>query len=467
MKELLLIAIGSAIVNNVVLSQFLGICPFLGVSKKTETAAGMGGAVVFVITISSFVTALIYKFILANSYLMSKGIDLTYLQTIVFILVIAALVQFVEMFLKKSMPALYQSLGVYLPLITTNCAVLGVALTNVTKEYGILESVVNGFATAFGFLIAIVLMAGLREKIEYNDIPKPFQGTADRSDHSSFDVYRVYGILRNDLGGKNKMNVTAILVAALVVGGVGILIGFFLGISGEKFKVEVDEKEVAILGELPGNNCGGCGYAGCSGLAAAIAKGEAPVNQCPVGGAPVAAKIGAIMGVDAGAGEKKVAFVKCAGTCDKTQKDYEYTGNEDCASMMFVPNGGPKACNYGCLGFGSCVKACPFDAIHIVDGIALVDKEVCKACGKCVAACPKHLIELVPYSAKHIVQCSSKDVGKNVMKACSVGCIGCHLCEKNCPKDAVHVIDNVAYIDQEKCVGCGICAQKCPKKIIL
>ena len=177
MKELLIILISSAVVHNVVLSQFLGLCPFFGVSKKTETAAGMGGAVVFVITISSFVTALIYKFILANSYLMSKGIDLTYLQTIVFILVIAALVQFVEMFLKKSMPALYQSLGVYLPLITTNCAVLGVALTNVTKEYGILESVVNGFATAFGFLIAIVIMAGLREKIEYNDISESFQGT--------------------------------------------------------------------------------------------------------------------------------------------------------------------------------------------------------------------------------------------------------------------------------------------------
>ena len=167
MKELLLIAIGSAIVNNVVLSQFLGICPFLGVSKKTETAAGMGGAVVFVITISSFVTALIYKFILANSYLMSKGIDLTYLQTIVFILVIAALVQFVEMFLKKSMPALYQSLGVYLPLITTNCAVLGVALTYVAKEYGILESVVNGFATAFGFLIAIVLITAALMSIAF------------------------------------------------------------------------------------------------------------------------------------------------------------------------------------------------------------------------------------------------------------------------------------------------------------
>ena len=171
MKELILIAVGSAIVNNVVLSQFLGICPFLGVSKKTETAAGMGGAVIFVITISSFITALIYKFILLP-------LNIDYLKTIVYILVIAALVQFVEMFLKKSMPPLYESLGVYLPLITTNCAVLGVCLTNVTKEYGILESVINGFATAFGFFIAIVLMAGLREKIEYNDIPKTFQGTA-------------------------------------------------------------------------------------------------------------------------------------------------------------------------------------------------------------------------------------------------------------------------------------------------
>lgn len=178
MKELLLIAVASAIVNNVVLSQFLGICPFLGVSKKTETAAGMGGAVVFVITIASFVTSLIYKFILANSALMEKGIDLTYLQTIVFILVIAALVQFVEMFLKKNMPPLYESLGVYLPLITTNCAVLGVALTNVTKGYDLLQGVVNGLATSVGFFIAIVIMAGLREKIEYNDIPKRFQGTA-------------------------------------------------------------------------------------------------------------------------------------------------------------------------------------------------------------------------------------------------------------------------------------------------
>lgn len=169
MANLLGIAIGSAFISNVVLSQFLGICPFLGVSKKVKTAVGMGSAVVFVITLASLVASLIYKFLLVP-------FDVTYLSTIVFIMVIAALVQFVEMFLKKSMPPLYEALGVYLPLITTNCAVLGVALTNVQKSYGILESVVNGFATAVGFLISITILAGIREKIEYNNIPKAFKG---------------------------------------------------------------------------------------------------------------------------------------------------------------------------------------------------------------------------------------------------------------------------------------------------
>ena len=172
------IAITSAIVNNVVLSQFLGICPFLGVSKKVETASGMGGAVIFVIAIATLVTQVIYKGILGAAWLLNLGIDLKYLKTIVFILVIAALVQFVEMFLKKSIPSLYQSLGVYLPLITTNCAVLGVALNCVTYEYNIVESLVYGIFTAVGFFIAIVLMAGVREKIEYNDIPETFKGTA-------------------------------------------------------------------------------------------------------------------------------------------------------------------------------------------------------------------------------------------------------------------------------------------------
>ena len=169
MKELILLIISAAIVNNVVLSQFLGLCPFLGVSKKVETAGGMGAAVIFVITIASLVTSLIYKFILAT-------LGLTYLQTIVFILVIAALVQFVEMFLKKSMPALYESLGVYLPLITTNCAVLGVALNSVQYGYNILQSVVYGFSISVGFTIAIVILAGIREKMEYNDIPESWQG---------------------------------------------------------------------------------------------------------------------------------------------------------------------------------------------------------------------------------------------------------------------------------------------------
>ena len=260
---------------------------------------------------------------------------------------------------------------------------------------------------------------------------------------------------------------TAIIAAGVVVGLVGIILGLFLGVSGEKFKVEVDPREEAILEVLPGNNCGGCGYAGCSGLAAAIVKGEAPVGQCPVGGAPVAAKVGAIMGIEAGAGVKKVAFVKCAGTCDKAKQNYEYTGVEDCASMGFVPAGGPKACKYGCTGMGSCVKACPFDAIHVVDGVAVVDVKKCKACGKCVAACPKSLIELVPYDTKHVVQCSSKDKGKDVMSACSVGCIGCGLCAKTCPKGAITVENNIAHIDQDKCDGCGACAMKCPKKIIL
>ena len=170
MKELFMIGVGAALINNVVLSQFLGICAFLGVSRKTGTAAGMGAAVIFVITLSSLITGILYRCVLGP-------LHVEYLQTIVFILIIAALVQFVEMALKKYSHALYEALGVYLPLITTNCAVLGVALINVQKNYNILEGVVYGLATAIGFFIAIVLMAGIREKIEDNDIPESFKGT--------------------------------------------------------------------------------------------------------------------------------------------------------------------------------------------------------------------------------------------------------------------------------------------------
>ena len=264
MKELLIILVSSAIVNNVVLSQFLGLCPFLGVSKSVETAAGMGGAIIFVITLSSFVTGIIYNAILVPT-------NLTYLQTIVFILLIAALVQFVEMFLKKTMPSLYQALGVY---------------------------------------------------------------------------------------------------------------------------------------------------------------------------------------------------VKCAGTCEKTKDNYEYTGVEDCEMMAFIPGGGAKSCTYGCLGFGSCVKACPFGAIDVVNGVAVVDKEACKACGKCVAKCPKHLIELVPYEQTTFVQCSSHAKGKAVTSACEVGCIGCKKCEKTCPNGAITVDNFCAHIDYSKCTNCGACKEVCPRHII-
>lgn len=263
------------------------------------------------------------------------------------------------------------------------------------------------------------------------------------------------------------MSVMGIVTATIVVGVVGIFVGIFLGVAGLKFKVTVDEKEEAVLAALPGNNCGGCGYAGCSGLAAAIAKGEAPVNACPVGGEPVGNKIAEIMGVEAGSSVKQVAYVSCQGDCEKAGKDYDYSGIEDCRMMSFVPGGGPKSCNSGCLGFGTCAKVCPFDAIRVVNGVAVVDKETCKACGKCIAVCPKHLISLIPYDAKYTVACSSTDKGPVTMKACSTGCIGCGICVKNCPSEAVKVENFNATIDQDKCTGCGTCAEKCPKKVIV
>ena len=259
---------------------------------------------------------------------------------------------------------------------------------------------------------------------------------------------------------------TGIIIAAAVVSIVGLILGLFLGFMGKRFAVEVDQKEIDVRAELPGNNCGGCGYAGCDALAKAIAAGEAEVGACPVGGEPVAKKIADIMGAEVGNTRRMTAFVKCAGECDKTNETYRYTGVEECTVMPFVPNGGSKSCTYGCMGYGSCVKACPFDAIHVINGVAVVDKKKCKACGKCVAVCPRNLIELIPYDAKEVVKCSSKDKGKDVMAACQVGCIGCMMCTKQCEFDAIKVENNIAHIDYDKCTGCGKCAEKCPKKII-
>ncbi len=263
------------------------------------------------------------------------------------------------------------------------------------------------------------------------------------------------------------MNIQAIITAVTVIAVLGMILGIFLGIAAKAFYVKTDPREDKIISALPGNNCGGCGYPGCSGLAAAIVKGEAAVNACPVGGEAVAKNVAAIMGVEAGSSVRMCAFVKCAGDCQKAGRDYEYEGEKDCRMVALLPAGGDKSCAYGCLGYGSCVSVCPFDAIHIKNGIAVVDKEACKACGKCIEACPKKLIELVPYGASYAVACSSKDKGPDVMKKCKAGCIGCGICKKNCPKEAIEVSDLLAHIDQDKCEKCGVCAEKCPKKAIV
>ena len=262
------------------------------------------------------------------------------------------------------------------------------------------------------------------------------------------------------------MSVMGIVIAAAIVGGTGLFIGIFLGLAGHKLAIQTDPREEEVLEALPGNNCGGCGFPGCSGLAAAIVKGEAPVSGCPVGGAPVAEAIAKIMGQDAGEQVRMVAFVKCGGTCELARNAYDYRGVEDCSMMAGMQADGPKACGYGCYGYGDCVRACPFDAIHIVDGISQVDHEACKACGKCVDACPRHLIEMIPYDQRIRVQCASLDPGKLVTSVCQVGCIACRICEKTCQFDAIHVTDNVAKIDYTKCTNCGACAVKCPRKII-
>lgn len=263
------------------------------------------------------------------------------------------------------------------------------------------------------------------------------------------------------------MSIQGILIAAAVVGITGIIIGLLLGVAAKAFEVEVDEKEIKVRELLPGNNCGGCGYPGCDGLAKAIAKGEAPVNGCPVGGAPVAEKIGEVMGIDASASDKKVAFVKCSGTCDKAEVKYNYYGINDCRQAAMVPGQGDKKCSTGCMGLGSCERECPFDAIHVINGVAYVEKEKCVACGKCVAVCPKNLIELVPYKSEYMVACSSNEKGKDVKAQCGAGCIGCSMCVRVCEHGAVVVENNLAKIDYSKCTNCGKCAEKCPAKVII
>ncbi len=221
------------------------------------------------------------------------------------------------------------------------------------------------------------------------------------------------------------------------------------------------------MSDLAATNCGGCGYAGCEQCAKAINEGLAEVNACPVGGSACAEEIAKILGKEADSSDPVVAFVSCMGSCDKAGKKYDYSGANSCSVMKFVPGGSDKLCEYGCLGFGECVNVCKFDAIHIVDGVAVVDKNKCVGCGMCAKTCPKGLISLIPAKSQYAVACSSKDKGPVTMKNCSVGCIGCGLCVKQCENEAVSVCDFNATIDQTKCISCGKCFEKCPKKSIV
>lgn len=262
------------------------------------------------------------------------------------------------------------------------------------------------------------------------------------------------------------MDINSIIAPVLSIGGLGIIFGGILGFAAQKFKVKQDPKIPLIRQCLPGANCGGCGFAGCDAFAQSVAEKKAKVNGCPVGGASVAEKIANIMGIENTESVKMTAFVKCKGNCKVSNSKYEYYGINDCKMESALANGS-KSCSYGCLGDGTCVKACNFDALSIVDGVAYVDSTKCTACGQCVAACPKNLIELVPFENKVRVACNSKDNGKTVKANCSVGCIGCKLCERNCEFNAITVENFLAKVDYSKCTQCGVCAEKCPAKAII
>ncbi len=258
-----------------------------------------------------------------------------------------------------------------------------------------------------------------------------------------------------------------ILFPALALGAVGLALGALLAAASKVFHVEVDERVEKITSCLSGANCGGCGYAGCAAYAAAIVNDGAPVNCCASGGQAAANAIAEIMGVEAGAVEPKRAVVLCAGVNDAAPERFDYYGIADCLAASRIQGGGPKACSYGCLGLGKCALACSEGGISIVNGIASIDSSACRGCGSCKNVCPKNIIDLIPKKYKIYVKCKSCDKGPAMKNTCSVGCIGCRLCEKACQSGAIKVTNNVASIDYSKCTQCGLCAEKCPRKIII
>lgn len=262
------------------------------------------------------------------------------------------------------------------------------------------------------------------------------------------------------------MDINTVFTAALSLGGLGLLFGGGLALASQKFAVPIDPRVEAVREAVPGANCGACGFPGCDGFAQAVVDGKAPIDGCPVGGEGCVKAISQIMGVEATAGVKRVAKLKCEGHDDHCSVKYHYEGYASCTAAAML-NGGPKQCQFGCLGLGTCVEVCPFDAIKINEkGLAEVLPEKCTACLKCIKACPKSVLEMVPYQQIVEVICNNKERGGHVKKNCSVACIACGLCQRNCPEDAIKVIDHLAVIDYDLCTNCKICVDKCPTKAI-
>ena len=265
-----------------------------------------------------------------------------------------------------------------------------------------------------------------------------------------------------------------ILIAIGILGGLGLVFGLVLAVASKVFYVETDPRLDELNECLPGANCGGCGYAGCGGYAEAVLKGEAAIGKCASGGDECAAKMAEIMGVKAEKTVRRVAMVRCSGY---KRKDAEgktigllekgnYEGVHDCLAATKVAGRGHTICKYGCLGFGNCVEACKYDAIHVVDGVARVDFDKCVGCMSCAAACPRGIITGVEYGEHIVISCASHAKGNVTTRGCTLGCIGCGLCKKVCPKGAITLDKNLAVIDYTKCDNCGLCVSVCPKKMI-
>lgn len=252
-----------------------------------------------------------------------------------------------------------------------------------------------------------------------------------------------------------------ILIALLVVAAIGLIAAVLLTLASHFLRVEEDARVAELRAELPGANCGACGYAGCDEYANALAEGGVKANLCIPGADATAEKLAAILGVAAEDVEEMVAVVHCNGTCEATSKKAAYSGVQSCRAAAMV-YGGPDACNYGCLGCGDCAEICPVDAICMKDGIARIDRRTCIGCGLCAKTCPKGIISLVPAVATTAVLCSNEDKGAVARKLCTNACIGCKKCEKNCPENAITVQNNLAVIDYNKCSGCGACVEGCP-----